>query len=83
MQYLKTLISGCIMLLAACGDAEERDCAVGQDTQNGYYTLHLAEHGGDCGRVWETVDTIIKWIGLFPATKTALMWCLVLCGFRR
>ena len=52
-------LAACIILLAACGDAEERDCAVGQDTQNGYYTLHLAEHGGDCGRVWETVDTII------------------------
>ena len=52
-------IAACIILLAACGDAEERDCAVGQDTQNGLYELRLTQHGGDCGRVWESIETEI------------------------
>ena len=52
-------IAVCIILLAACGSAEERDCAVGQDTQNGLYELRLTQHGGDCGRVWESIETEI------------------------
>ena len=48
-----------LQALMGCGSAEEPDCAVDQNTQNGYYTLHLSEHGGYCGRVWETVDTLI------------------------
>ena len=67
MLMLVNKVAACIILLAACGDAEERDCAVGQDTQNGYYTLHLSEQGGDCGRVWETVDTIITDRSTSPA----------------
>ena len=50
-------IAACIILLVACGDAKERDCVVGQDTQNGLYELRLTQHGGDCGRVWESIET--------------------------
>ena len=50
-------IAACVILLAACADHEQRECALGQDTQNGLYKLRLTQHGGDCGSVWESIET--------------------------
>ncbi len=50
---------GLVILCVACGSDDPVDCQMNQGTQNGEYVLHLTEHGGDCGRVWETVDTLL------------------------
>ena len=48
-------LAACIILLSTgCADDE---CNIPQSTQNGMYELRLEETSGDCGRVWEVIET--------------------------